>query len=106
MNSSTDTLASSLSASIANGADRLVDHAEKSIQESQRVANQAEDLARRGLERARLMTGQARERASALRDATATQVQAAPLKALLIAAAAGAATALVVQWLTQPRRDF
>lgn len=62
MNHSADTLASSLSSSIANGA--------------RRVAAQADGA-----------------------------VQADPMKALWVAAAAGAATALVVQWLARLRRS-
>jgi ElaB/YqjD/DUF883 family membrane-anchored ribosome-binding protein len=128
--STSDGLASNLSSSIASGADRLAAKADNALLGTQRVANQAaekisegvddlraktsgalshaaaqaEDLTRRGMDRAREVATQARERATAVRDSTADRVQADPMKALLIAAAAGAATALVVQWLSSSRR--
>jgi F0F1-type ATP synthase membrane subunit b/b' len=129
MISNTDTLASSLSASIADGADRLATKADGALQDTQRLTNQAahkinegvdglraktsgalshaaaqaEELTRRGVARAREVTAQARDRASQVRDLTADRVQADPMKALLITAAAGAAAALVLQWLSHSR---
>jgi ElaB/YqjD/DUF883 family membrane-anchored ribosome-binding protein len=130
MNTSANTLADSLSASIADGANRVALRAEDTLQDTSRVAHQtaqklgagaqglraktantlsdaaaqAEELARRGLDRARDVAAQAREQASHLRDVTADRVQADPMKALLMAAAAGAATALLVRWLSNSRR--
>ncbi len=103
MNSNTDTLATSLSASITDGAQRLNQHADDAKHEATRMAGQAGYLARCGLDSARALTSQARERATALRDTTASHVQTDPMKAMLVAAAAGAAAALVVQWLAHPR---
>jgi ElaB/YqjD/DUF883 family membrane-anchored ribosome-binding protein len=131
MPSNTDTLASSLSASIASGADRLAAKADDALQDTQRLtdqaahrinagvedlraktsgvlsqaAAQAEDLTRRGLGRAREVATQARERATAVRNVTVDHVQAEPMKALLIAAATGAAAALLLQWLSHSRRS-
>jgi ElaB/YqjD/DUF883 family membrane-anchored ribosome-binding protein len=135
MNSNTDTLASSpsspVSSSIADGADRFAAKVDGALQDTQRLtqqaadkisagvddlraktsgalsqaAAQAEELTRRGVERAREVATQARHRATEMRDVTAERVQADPMKALLIAAAAGAATALVVQWLSHSSRN-
>ena len=126
----TESLATSLAASISSGADRLAAKADQALQGTQDLTNgaaakvnqgveqlrssipaslshtaaQAEELARRSLERAREVSHLARERAVELRQATASRVQADPMKAVLIAAAAGAATALLVQWLARARR--
>jgi ElaB/YqjD/DUF883 family membrane-anchored ribosome-binding protein len=71
-----------------------------------RVAARAEDLTRRGIERARQTAAQARERATQVGDATVDRIKAEPVKAVLIAAAAGAATALLLQWLSHSRRGM
>jgi ElaB/YqjD/DUF883 family membrane-anchored ribosome-binding protein len=117
-------------ASLADGADHLASQVDASLQEAQNLAShavnklsagvdhlrdksastllhaaaQAEELAHRGLYRTREAAGAARDRAVALREVAAERVQADPMKAVLVAAAAGAATALLVQWLRQPRR--
>jgi ElaB/YqjD/DUF883 family membrane-anchored ribosome-binding protein len=130
MNTNSDTLHSALDTAIANGGDRLAGSADEAQRRTQEVADsaadrlhkgvdelrtripesvgsaalRAEDLARRSLDRARDLANQARHRASEVRHATTERVQADPMKALLIAAAAGAATALLVRWLSQPRR--
>jgi hypothetical protein len=133
MNTSTDTGNSNLAASLATEAHHLTPHlgetwpnheagahqAEKKFGQAvdglragtsgslaQAVAH-AEEFTRRGWDRAREVATQTRIRAAELRGATAQRVQADPMKALLMAAAAGAAAALVVQWLTQmqPRRN-
>jgi ElaB/YqjD/DUF883 family membrane-anchored ribosome-binding protein len=67
------------------------------------AAHQAQDMAHRGLDRARTAVGHARDSAVELRDQTARRVQADPMKAVLIAAAAGAATALLLQWVSSGR---
>lgn len=130
MNTNTDTLHSALDHAIATGGDRLAGSADEAQRRTQEVADsaadklhqgvdelrtripetvgsaaaRAEDLARRSLDRARDMANQARHRASEVRHATTERIQADPMKALLIAAAAGAATALLVRWLSHPRR--
>jgi ElaB/YqjD/DUF883 family membrane-anchored ribosome-binding protein len=130
MNTHSDTLLSSLDHSVTQGADRLAGSADEALRHTQALADnaadslhkgvddlrtripetvhsaalRAEELARRSLDRARDLANQARHRASDVRHATTERVQADPMKALLIAAAAGAATALLVRWLSQPRR--
>lgn len=69
-----------------------------------RAAAQAEDLARRGIARARTTGTQVREQVSLAGDRTVGYIRDEPLKAVLIAVAAGAATALIASWATR-RRD-
>ena len=69
-----------------------------------RVAAGAEDLTRRGLERARLAADAVRHRAADLGDATAHRIQDQPMKAVLIAAAVGAGAMLLMQWLARSRQ--
>ena len=68
------------------------------------AAHEAQVIAQRGFDRARAAVTHARDSASELRDQTARRVQADPMKAVLIAAAAGAATALLVQWMSHGRQ--
>lgn len=132
MNTSNETLSGSLLASIADGAQRVTAQADESLRDTHQALEHAsrtmaesanafrgnktgaltdaaaktEEFARRGMARAREMSTHARERATVVRDATAERVQAQPMKALLVAAAAGAATAMVVQWLSHSRRNY
>lgn len=55
-----------------------------------RVAAQVEDLARRGIDRARETSSQVREQVSLAGDRTVARIQDQPVKAVLIAAAIGA----------------
>jgi ElaB/YqjD/DUF883 family membrane-anchored ribosome-binding protein len=66
-----------------------------------RAAAQAEDLAQRGIARARSAAGQVREQYNVATDKTTAYIRDEPLKAVLIAAAAGAATALVASWVSR-----
>ena len=66
-----------------------------------RASAEAENLAHRGMARAREAVSHARDSAANLRDDTAERVKADPMKALLVAAAAGAASAILVQWLAR-----
>jgi ElaB/YqjD/DUF883 family membrane-anchored ribosome-binding protein len=68
-----------------------------------RAAAEADDLTRRGIERARSAASQVREQAVHAGDITVDRIKADPVKAVLIAAAAGAAAALIVQWLASRR---
>lgn len=86
--------------SMQNGLDDLRDTVPGAIT---RTAQQAEDLARRGIEQARLTADQVRKRAMQAGDMAVERIRADPLKSVLIAAAAGAATALLVQWLMSRR---
>lgn len=64
----------------------------------------AQEMAHRGFDRTRAAVAHARDSASDLRDQTARRVQADPMKAVLVAAAAGAATALLLQWVSRARQ--
>lgn len=68
------------------------------------AAHEAEDMAQRGFDRTRAAVAHARDSATELRDQTARRVQSDPMKAVLIAAAAGAATALLLQWMSHGRQ--
>jgi len=129
MNQSTPMTSTSTTGAMSDGADHLVDRIERNLKDVQQNASQAmqtltrgvddvratsndalskasaetAELARRGLARAREAAVQARDSATHLRDDTARRVQADPMKALLIAAAAGAASAILVQWLSRSR---
>jgi ElaB/YqjD/DUF883 family membrane-anchored ribosome-binding protein len=63
-----------------------------------RAATQAEDLARRGIARARNAGHQVAEQYHVASDRTTAYIRDEPFKAVLIAMAAGAATALVASW--------
>lgn len=71
-----------------------------------RYAAQAEDITRRGIERARRTAGGVRERAVHAGDATVSYIRDEPVKAVVAAMAAGAATALVLTWLSRPRNRY
>ena len=124
MNTSTDTSIHSLSGAFSDNADRRPQDGRQTAAETMKAlarrvediragavdalshkAAQAEDLAHRGLDQARKAATQARDRAADLRDHTAHRVQTDPMKALLIATAAGAVTVLFVQWLSQSRHS-
>lgn len=70
-----------------------------------RAAAQAEDLARRGIDRARQAGTQVREQYVMATDKTTAYIRDEPLKAVLIAAAAGAATALLASWASRRHSD-
>ncbi len=127
MNSVNDLPTSNRSSSIAQGVDHLAAQVDKTLQGAEHAASkavqqlnqgagdlrdkaasalaQAGDLTHRSLDRAREASAQVRERALHLKDAAAQRVQADPMKALMIAAAVGAGSALLLQWLRQPRRQ-
>ncbi|WP_077035635.1 DUF883 family protein [Pelomonas sp. KK5] len=68
-----------------------------------RVAGQAEDLARRTLDRARDTSAVVKERIGRAGDATVGYIKDEPVKAVVIAAATGAVAALVLSWLARSR---
>ncbi len=70
-----------------------------------RVAERAEDMARTGIEKARLAGSAVADKASEVGTQTTRYVRREPAKALLMAAAAGAAATLVVSWATNRRSD-
>jgi ElaB/YqjD/DUF883 family membrane-anchored ribosome-binding protein len=67
-----------------------------------RVAAQAEDLSRRGIDRARQTALDARDRAAQVADVTIDRIKARPVKAMMISATFGALLAL---WLSHSRRN-
>lgn len=100
------------------GARRVADNAARSVQAGlddlrdrvpgaiTRAAAQAEDLTRRGVERARHAADEVRHRATDLSDRTVHRIQDEPVKAVLVAVALGAAATLMVQWLTRSRHPY
>ena len=70
-----------------------------------RAAEQVQDLTRRGIERAREVGYDVRDRAQRAGDRTVGYIQEEPVKAVLIAAAAGAAVALLIRALSGRERD-
>lgn len=77
--------------SLADGAERAVHQMRERVEPNAvRWAQQAEDLAQRSLSAVRERSDRLRERAVTLTDRSLNYVQAEPVKAVLIAAAAGA----------------
>lgn len=70
-----------------------------------RAAEQVQDYARRGMERAREVSGEVRDRAQRASDRTVHYIQDEPVKAVLIAAATGAVIALLVNALSGRTRE-
>ncbi len=70
-----------------------------------RVAEKAETLARRGLEAVKDSSQQIRERALRASDSTVAYIKDEPVKAILIAAATGAALMALISLVTRSRRD-
>lgn len=92
----------------ANGAlDRLsvgVDHLhDAAASRLDQVASQAEDLRRRGAERARQMGSELREQVAHAGDVAASTIRHDPLKSVIVAAATGAAVAVLVGWISRLR---
>ena len=118
-----------LAGSVSNLAERAADKADQALQGTRRMANGAldtlkegvdearhqvpsalarsaaeiENMARRGIERARETSATVKDQAQRASDKTVTYIQDEPLKAVLIAAAAGATLAAVVSWLNRSR---
>ena len=70
-----------------------------------RATAQAEDLTRRGLERARQASATVREQATRVSDQTVGYIKDEPVKAVLVAAAAGAIAAIVIGWMSRSRNS-
>ena len=95
-----DKAAQDVHQSLANGAHKAINGA-KPVME--RLAKDAESIARRGLDSARDTSRQLRERAAQASDTTVKYIQDEPVKAMLIAAAAGAALVTVISLLSRSR---
>lgn len=70
-----------------------------------RAAHRAEDLARAGIDKARAAGSQVAAKAQQVGASTTTYVREKPAQALLMAAAAGAATAVLVGMASRRRAD-
>lgn len=68
-----------------------------------RVADEVEHLARRGADGARAAGSQVREQLHQASDRTTSRIQAEPLKAVALAAAAGMVLTLIIGALSRPR---
>ena len=95
---------------VANDA---LDHVESAIHSARasvqptiaRLATQAESLARKGLDAVKDSASQVRERAHTVGDVTVRYVKDEPVKAVLIAAATGAALMALVSLVNSARRN-
>ena len=122
---------SQAAATMDDVADRAARRADGSIEATRRVANQAldslqsgvdqirtavpgafaraaaqvEEVTRRGVDRAREASQAAREQALRAGDATVMRIRDEPVKAVLVAAAAGAAIAALVGWAMRSRSE-
>lgn len=104
----------------ADKADQAIDaskdtvaNAEKSVQDGinqireavpaslSRVAHQAEDVARAGIDKARAAGHSVATQATHMREQTESYVREEPTKALLMAVAAGAFATLLIGWATR-----
>lgn len=86
--------------SLRNG----VDHLREAVPGAfARAAAQVEELTRRGVDRAREAGQVAREQALRAGDATVMKIRDEPVKAVLVAAAAGAALAALIGWMARSR---
>lgn len=107
-----DTAESALRAT-RRGANQTLDNLESNVESARdtiqpaiaRLASQAESLARRGLDVMRDSAGQVRERAQTMGDVTVRYVKDEPVKAVLIAAAAGAALMALASLIQSSRRN-
>lgn len=87
--------------------DRITEKAHQAMNTAkpviERLAKEAESMARRGLDSARDTSRQLRERAAHASDTTVKYIQDEPVKAMLIAAATGAALVTVISLLSRSR---
>jgi ElaB/YqjD/DUF883 family membrane-anchored ribosome-binding protein len=70
-----------------------------------RATTQAEELARAGIEKARVAGATVADQANRVGDKTVNYVRDEPTKALLMAAAAGAAATILIGWATRSRPE-
>jgi hypothetical protein len=85
--------------SLQSGLDHLRDTIPPAVG---RAAAQAEDMSRRLIGRSRQAAQTMQHRAADLGDAAAVRIRDQPMKAVLLAAAAGALATLLMQWLVRP----
>ena len=99
---STKRMGSDMAQAVQSGIDGLREGVPSAIS---RATAQAEDLTRRGIERARQASATVREQATRVSDQTVGYIKDEPMKAVLMAAAAGAVAALVISWLGRSRNN-
>lgn len=124
-----DNLTHPLASTVGHLAERATDKADQALQSTRHMANGAldtlkdsvdqvrdqvpsalvrsaaevENLARRGIERAKETSAAVKDQAQRASDRTVSYIQDEPLKAVLIAAAAGATLAVLMGWLSRSR---
>lgn len=90
--------------------DQLADKAHQAVDAAKPVvdrwARDAESIARRGVDAARETSRDLRERVSRASDSAAAYVKDEPVKAMLIAAAAGAVLVTAISWLSRSNRRY
>jgi len=88
--------------------DHLAEDARQAVKSAkpmmERLAKDAESIARRGLDSARETSRHLRERASQATDSTVNYIKDEPVKSMLIAAAAGAALVTLISLLSRSRQ--
>ncbi len=99
---STRRMGSDVAQAVQSGIDGLRESVPSAIS---RATTQAEDLTRRGIERARQASAAVRDKATRVGDQTVGYIKDEPVKAMLVAAAAGAVAALLIGWLGRSRND-
>ena len=99
---STRQMGSDAAQAVQNGIDGLRESVPSAIA---RARAQAEDLTHRGIERARQASASVREQATRVSDQTVGYIKDEPVKAMLVAAAAGAVAALLIGWLGRSRSN-
>ncbi|MFM9915715.1 MAG: hypothetical protein ACKVOX_07905 [Rhizobacter sp.] len=87
---------------LAEEAQEMADRARPAID---RLVKNAENLARRGIDGARDSSQQLRERAARATDSTVNYIKDEPVKAMLIAAATGAALMALMALLNRSRQS-
>ena len=91
--------------SLENLAEKVQDLRDQTIPLLNRVASEAEALARRGLDSVRETSAHLRDRASKVSDNTVGYIKDEPMKSMLIAAATGAALMALVSLVTRNRDE-
>jgi ElaB/YqjD/DUF883 family membrane-anchored ribosome-binding protein len=94
-----------IQSTLGNAHDLIEAGADTAQQAVSRTAHLAEDLARAGIDKARAAGSAVANKAHEVGERTAGYVREEPAKALLIAAAAGAAATLLVGWATRRRHS-
>ncbi len=101
-----NTFSSNLGTHLNDGATSMLDATSQAADKVMTsVSTEAQNLAHRGSQMLQDGTAQVRKQAEAARDATRGYIQQDPMKAVLFAAAAGAALVLLGSLLTRGSRD-